>query len=62
MSLGGYYKELHEYEALEKVLNNFLNVYHTGGTKMGGRDTEMDIFISTLDNLENGLTQNVEVT
>lgn len=62
MSLGGYYKELHEYEALEKVLNNFLNVYHTGGTKMSGRDTEMDIFISTLDNLENGLTQNVKVT
>lgn len=62
MSLGGYYKELHEYEALEKVLNNFLNIYHTGGTKVGGRDTEMDIFISTLNNLETGLNQNVEVT
>lgn len=62
MSLGGYYKELHEYEALEKVLNNFLNIYHTGGTKVGGRDIEMDIFISTLSNLEDGLTQNVEIT
>ncbi len=50
------------YEALEKVLNNFLNIYHTGGTKISGRDTEMDIFISTLDNLEDGLTQNVEIT
>ncbi len=62
MSLGGYYKELHEYEALEKVLNNFLNIYHTGGTKVSGRDTEMDIFISAISNLEMGLNQNVEIT
>jgi len=56
MSLGGYYKELHEYEALEKVLSNFLNVYHAGGVKISGRDTEMDIFFSTLENLDAGLT------
>lgn len=62
MSLGGYYKELHEYEALEKVLSGFLNVHHAGGIKIDGRDTEMDIFISTLDDLENGLTQSVSLT
>ena len=62
MSLGGYYKELHEYEALEKVLSNFLNVYHAGGVKINGRDTETDIFFSTLENLDAGLTQNIEIT
>lgn len=62
MSLGGYYKELHEYESLEKILNGFLNVHHAGGTKIGGKDTEMDIFISTLDDLEKGLTQSVSLT
>lgn len=59
MSLGGYYKELHEYEALEKILNNFISVHHAGGTKIKGKDTEMDIVITTLQDLKTGLTQSV---
>ena len=62
LSMGGYYKELHEYQALEKILSNFLNVYHAGSVKIGGKDTEIDIFFSTLNNLESGLTQNIEIT
>ena len=62
MSLGGYYKELHEYEALEKILEGFLRVHHAGGTKIKGKDTEMDIFISTLNDIETGLTQSVSLT
>ena len=50
------------YKALEKVLSGFLNVHHAGSVKIGGRDTEMDIFISTLDDLEAGLTQSVSLT
>lgn len=61
MSMGGYYKELHEYEALEKVLSSYLNVVHGGGIKIEGKDTELDIFITNLDKIE-ALNRNAAIT
>ena len=61
MSMGGYYKELHEYEVLEKVLSSYLTVVHGGGIKVGGKDTELDIFITNLDKVE-ALNRNAAIT
>ena len=61
MSMGGYYKELHEYEVLEKVLSSYLTVVHGGGIKVGGKDTELDIFITNLDKIE-ALNRNATIT
>lgn len=61
LSMGGYYKELYEYEALEKLLSQYIQVVHGGGMKMGGKDTELDVFITNLDKVE-ALTRNVEIT
>lgn len=62
MSMGGFYKELAEYEALEKIINQFINVYHGGDIKIGGKDTELDIVISILDDVESSLTQSTSIT
>lgn len=62
MSMGGFYKELAEYEALEKIINNFINVYHGGDIKIGGKDTELDIVISMLGDVESSLQQSAQVT
>lgn len=61
MSMGGYYKELHEYEVLDKVLSSYLTVVHGGGIKVGGKDTELDIFITNLDKIE-ALNRNASIT
>jgi hypothetical protein len=45
--LGGFYKEAAEYEILERKFRKMMNVFHAGS-----KNTELDIIITTLDNME----------
>lgn len=57
LSLGGFYKEAAEYEILNKKLGKLLNVFHAGS-----RNTELDILITSLDNIETALKGNEQIT
>lgn len=53
LSLAGFYKEAMEYEVLHKALSNTINVFHAGS-----KNTELDILITNLDNLDDALLKN----
>jgi hypothetical protein len=57
MSLSGFYKEATEYEVLSKHFGKALNTYHAGS-----KNTELDIIITSLNNLEKALGGNTEIT
>lgn len=57
MSLSGFYKEATEYEVLSKHFGKALNVFHAGS-----KNTELDVIITSLDNLETALSGNTEIT
>lgn len=57
LSLGGFYKEAAEYEILERKFRKMMNVFHAGS-----KNTELDIIITTLDNMEAAFQGNESVT
>lgn len=62
MSMGGFYKELAEYETLYKALDQYINTYHSGGIHLsGGKESEMDLFFSQAVDAVEGLNQNVMI-
>ena len=62
LSMGGFYKEIAEYEALEKMIGSYSNIIHSGDIKVGGKDSPVDILISQLDNAEKVLNADYQIT
>ena len=59
LTLGGFYQEAFEYEGLKKLLSSYSNIkiYHAGS-----KNIEMDVLISSLDNIDAILNKNIEIT
>lgn len=57
MALAGFYKEATEYEVLSEHLSKVINVFHAGS-----HNTELDIIITSLDNMEAALEGNTSIT
>lgn len=59
LTLSGFYQEAFEYEGLKELFSSYTNtnVYHAGS-----KNTEMDIIISSLDDIDEIFNKNIEIT